>query len=380
MLYFSAVSVALLLGLFIRSVRGVNVDFPYGVGAVLKFWVALAYFSVFAFYSVRLFREGGRLLRLWVRTCSAAALTGTAGSILHSQGVVTPFALEFRATGGFDDPNLFASYLLIGIALTFVSHSRRELRRPYAHLVVQATALLLTGSRAAIPALVLGLAVALILGQARRVVNAAIPWLASLAAASGAIWLYWPGLQLDSVDRLAGAQATVESDVRLSLWSLAWRMWLDNPLIGVGIGQFRAAASEYANWPVQNIPHSTHLSLLAETGLPGYALVMGIPCVILIQLSRLARTGAVDSSSTWLMVGVACSLAVAFTLNIENSRSLWAYLGVCLGYIIAVRRGSGSRLGDLVGGGKAQVSSPRPGRLRGDVPLRVLGKGRPREE
>lgn len=336
--YLIAVSVALLAGLFVRSLRGLDTDFAYGISAVFKLWVSFAYFGVFAFYGAQMFRQGGRLLRLWCRVSFVASAAGIGGVILWSRGVATPFTSSYRATGGFDDPNLFASYLLIGIALTFVAHARRELRRPYLMVAVQAAALMLTGSRAAIPALAAGVLVALFLGRSSVVLKRLIPWVGLMLGALFAAWLYSPGLlHLDSLSRLTSAQHTVESDIRLKLWSLAWHMWLDHPVIGVGIGQFRTASGGYVSWDVENIAHSTHLSLLAETGVLGYLLVMGLPLSIMYRLVKCARTPSHSAAATWLLVGVGGSLAVAFTLNIENSRPLWAFLGLCMGYIVAAR-------------------------------------------
>ncbi|WP_343993007.1 O-antigen ligase family protein [Terrabacter terrae] len=336
-LYVTATSIAVLLGLFFRLLSGRDADFGYGISAALKLLISFAYLGVFAYYGARLFRQGDRLLTLWVRVSTLAALAGVGGAVLYSFGLETPLTLGYRATGGFDDPNLFASYLLLGTALTFLAKERGAIKHPTIAAIAHVAAIIATGSRAAIPALLVGFGVAWLFGHSRTVFRAVAPFLVGFAAVAViALWQFPDLLALGSITRVVDAQNSVESDVRLALWQAAASMWVDHPFIGVGIGQFRAAAHEYVSWDVENIPHSSHLSLLAETGTIGYLLVMGLPLSILFRLMAKAKRGR-DATATWLLMGVAASLAVAWTLNLENARHLWAFLGLCLGCLASLR-------------------------------------------
>src|ERR1022692_350968 len=66
---------------------------------------------------------------------------------------------------------------------------------------------------------------------------------------------------------------------RYDYWRIAWRMWKDNPLLGVGAGnyprdyyQLRATTEDIEQ------PHSVELQSLAELGIPGLLL---LACFIL---------------------------------------------------------------------------------------------------
>ncbi|WP_210438948.1 O-antigen ligase family protein [Nocardioides xinjiangensis] len=337
--YICVMSVVLLGGLSVRLlVDPLGISFGYGVAAVAKIWVGLTYLAVFAYYGRGLFAGGGdRLLALWARVASVAALAGIAGVGLYAAGVPTTLTLSFRATGGFDDPNLYASYLLVSISLTFAAGARGVVRYPVRLVALQSVALALSGSRAAIPALALGVLSALALGRGRLVAKTIFRWVLLLTLGVGvAAWRFPSLLGLDAFSRAVDASGNAENDIRFLLWRTAYNMWLDHPILGIGIGQFIPTSADYVPGGLSNIPHNTHLSLLAETGLLGWMLVIGLPVVIFVRLSGLAKRTA-DPTPTWLILGIVSALAMAFTLNLENFRGLWALLGICLAYCSVMR-------------------------------------------
>lgn len=76
------------------------------------------------------------------------------------------------------------------------------------------------------------------------------------------------------------------ADLRLEFWLIAWRMFLYNPLLGVGAGNFRWNAGDYQSieqlekfgHPLTNsvVVHSTYFEILAELGLIGTVLFVMI--------------------------------------------------------------------------------------------------------
>jgi O-antigen ligase len=95
------------------------------------------------------------------------------------------------------------------------------------------------------------------------------PWLplgAAAAALGLAAWkICQAGVLLGSVLPLAQRTA------RLGWWASAWRMFLDHPWLGVGLGNFAGAYPAYKAHGIQStlFPHDFALGLLAETGLLG---------------------------------------------------------------------------------------------------------------
>jgi len=76
------------------------------------------------------------------------------------------------------------------------------------------------------------------------------------------------------------------SDMRLELWAIAWRMFLDNPVMGVGPDNFRWNAGDYQSVEQSDkfhrsltmsvFVHSTYFEILSETGLVGGVLFVTI--------------------------------------------------------------------------------------------------------
>jgi O-antigen ligase len=77
---------------------------------------------------------------------------------------------------------------------------------------------------------------------------------------------------------------TGTGDIRLELWKDGFRMWLANPVLGVGPGNFRWATGQYESFSQFNkfgrnltgsiVAHSTPVELFAELGLVGAIVVV----------------------------------------------------------------------------------------------------------
>jgi O-antigen ligase len=77
---------------------------------------------------------------------------------------------------------------------------------------------------------------------------------------------------------------------------------------------------------VSNIAHNTYLSFLAETGLIGFVILVSLPLAVFVRVIRSRRRGNVFAPL--LALGLAAVAVQALTLNLENSRALWALLGI----------------------------------------------------
>jgi O-antigen ligase len=109
---------------------------------------------------------------------------------------------------------------------------------------------------------------------------------------------------------------------RLPAYAVAWDMFRERPLLGVGPGSYRALYMPYKIQLDVRRPewirvghqsfgqaHNDHLQILAETGLPGYLLFLGA----LVFLARLsfARSG-LDTPNAQFATTFAFPAAVAF--------------------------------------------------------------------
>jgi O-antigen ligase len=235
-----------------------------------------------------------------------------------------------RAYGTFGQPNPFAGYLnltlpiLLGVAL-FAPNRWIKLMAWLCALGV-AVVMVTTLSRGAW----LGISVALaVMGiYASRKLGVAI-WLGLLAVAVvifAAVFGVIPfgiservlaafglsGVSLDSVtaENFSAVQ-------RLAFWQAGLNMWDNNPVLGVGIGNYIEAYPKYAaqGWEtVLGHAHDYYLNAAAETGIIGLAAYL----VLLWQAFRqVARSVRLAPAGVWY--GVALGLLGSLTaLSIHN--------------------------------------------------------------
>lgn len=135
-------------------------------------------------------------------------------------------------------------------------------------------ALLITGTRGALLAVLAGLVFYLVrLFGVRR--------LAAAALLAGPVLLLLGSVLVDParIDAFSdvrvlnfssyGSSEDASSAIRLLIFAEAWRLFVENPIWGIGLGGFEAITSA-------PYPHNIELELLTNTGLAGFALVMAI--------------------------------------------------------------------------------------------------------
>ncbi len=78
------------------------------------------------------------------------------------------------------------------------------------------------------------------------------------------------------------------SDNRRDVWKAGMRMIEANPIIGVGLGEFKPQAPRYARGDEHphNIAHNTYIEYAAEMGIPALALFLGILVTTILALRR----------------------------------------------------------------------------------------------
>jgi len=100
------------------------------------------------------------------------------------------------------------------------------------------------------------------------------------------------------------------ADMRLELWTIAWQMFLHNPLLGVGPGNYRWRIGDYQSAEQLEkfgrvltesvVVHSTYFEILSELGIIGSALFAAILFRTLKDLRRIrsgVRSGDVGASN-----------------------------------------------------------------------------------
>ncbi|MBA7506224.1 hypothetical protein ES706_04905 [subsurface metagenome] len=119
-------------------------------------------------------------------------------------------------------------------------------------------------------------------------------------------------------------------------------MWLDYPMFGAGLDQFRVAAGKYGAG-YGEYSHSTVIEILVCTGIIGFVLYFGALAMLFWETRKVARTSAdkFDTTIAGLLIGV---LVIVLFFNLfavmYYDRFIWPLLGAFSGYIHTVTHSS----------------------------------------
>jgi O-antigen ligase len=200
-------------------------------------------------------------------------------------------------------------------------------------------AVFLTLSRGGLVALGASLIAAIVVAGRRRGV---VLGLAAAAVLATVIYFgaFAPAEARDRVLELQGGTG------RTDIWTVGWRMVEDQPLLGVGAGNFPVASIHYLLEPgsllrtdfiVDNpkVAHNTYLNVLAELGVVGLALFLAVIAFPLWWAARAvgfaARAGdrQLEVLARAMVVVIVGLLAADFFGSRQYSKQLWLLLGLC---------------------------------------------------
>jgi O-antigen ligase len=285
----------------------------------------------------------------------------TAGYGVIAQPNATSFATSPAAASGLNrlagtigDPNELASLLAAGIALSAVIvFNRRE--NPVMRVAVAAAALamllgiFLTVSRGGLVALAAMILTATLIGGRHR----PQALLGGLGIAAVLAILFFGVATPQARDRVT---ANDGGSGRTDIWQVGWRMVEDRPATGVGSGNFPHASIRYLVAPgvirsdqylvdQPSVAHNAYLQVLAETGVPGLAMFVGIIAACIVAAVRAQREfrRRQDRGGELMTIGVLMAIgalvAAYFFLSEQQSKHLWLLLSFCPA-LLAVSRSS----------------------------------------
>ena len=217
--------------------------------------------------------------------------------------------------GPYVNRNHFAGFAEMVIPVALVPLVLGKVRRERLFLValfamVPIVALLLSASRGGIVSFAVQMLLLFLLLLIRRIRS-------RFVIAGGAVvlcavmFVSWIGVQQMLV-RFAGIQTLeVSAGKRAAIRQGTWRLFLDHPLLGTGLGTFQAVFPPYDSvydGKIVNHAHNDYLEVLAETGMVGGLCGLWFLCVVLLQsLKRMAELGESFGSALNLAGLVACS-------------------------------------------------------------------------
>jgi O-antigen ligase len=124
--------------------------------------------------------------------------------------------------------------------------------------------------------------------------------------------------------------------IRYGLWQAGLRMWADNPVAGVGVGQFSSELPFYG-WdlllPRYLVlgPHNMYIAVLSETGLVGSFFFLAMFILALRSLLQTVHTSDVpqvkELALTWMII-LALILMAGVTKQDQYDKLTWMVVGV----------------------------------------------------
>ena len=256
------------------------------------FWFLMSLgFFVSVFAILQYLTSNGKLY--WVRTIQ--------------EGVV-PY-------GPYVNHNHFAGFAELIIPVTLVPLVLGKVRRERLFLValfalVPIVALLLSGSRGGIVSFAVQMLVLFLLVLNRRIRSRHV-LAGGLVVLCAAMAVSWIGVQ-QVLQRFSGMQITeVTSSKRAAMREDTWRIFLDHPLVGTGLGTLQMVFPPYDSLydgKVVDHAHNDYVEALAETGVVGglcCAWFLGV--VLLYSLKGLVELGSSFGSVLNLSGLIACS-------------------------------------------------------------------------
>lgn len=282
-----------------------------------------------------------------------------------------------RLKGGGLNPNQLGSYLVVASVLLAACAANRRWSASartaaLALAVLAIVAVFFTLSRGALVGLAAAMVVApFVIGRGRRVgaillavgaIAVTVGWFAAIAPDHAAERITNPG---------QGGGAGRED-----LWRVAWRMVDDNPIHGVGIGNFPVSSIHYLLRPGatqrdsfiiddRKVPHNIYLAVLSELGVVGLTLFLLILAISLRCALRAARAFAARGDPTMeliargLFIALVSILTSFFFSSALVSKQLWLLVAMAPALQVIAERGdvrARARAGD--GASRFRVRRP----------------------
>jgi len=242
--------------------------------------------------------------------------------------------------GIYANPNDLAAITLLALGLTLaiatVSTQNPRVRwAAIAFVPVTVVIILLTQSRGTFIGLLAGFGPA-ILSRVRRRPTLAGPVLIVVVLAAvlvpAAAWHRFQGItKVTSSQTIGEADKYGSAAQRLAILENGWHIFMDHPLLGVGIGCYNQANARYAPGLGRRDAHNTYISLGAEMGIPGLLLWLGLVGSVLVQVRRRRRSLEADDRTIqilWLERAIVGCLVAAFFASYAGITIFYLLLGM----------------------------------------------------
>lgn len=270
---------------------------------------------------------------------AGASLDALYGILFASSDPASSSRLESSIT----NPNELATILVMALVLSFgLAVALKDI--PLARLgalgagALCTAGIFLTGSRGGLVALAVAVAAFLLVGARWR--GRFLLVVAAVAVAGVGYFNYVASPEIRSHVSNVGSGTG-----RLDLWTVGWRMVEEEPLHGVGAGNFPVSSVHYLLEPgaieradyivgSPKVAHNTYLELWAELGIVGLALFLCVAGFCLLSALRAARSFARQGDARMEVIARAAFVALAALLAADffgsrlANKEIWLLFGL----------------------------------------------------
>jgi O-antigen ligase len=252
-----------------------------------------------------------------------------------------------RLTGPYDNPNAYSQIMVVvfTLALERLWHEKRSLLRIFAgwSAIVSSLTIVFTYSRGGILTLMAAFGI-LFLQNRPRLLPILMTMIIGLALVQ-----FLPADYTAHIGTLQDIIPTQNNQIndpsfrgRLSENIAAWRMFLNNPLFGVGLGNYEVQYQDYSRQigldvrRVNRTPASLYLEILSEQGVVGsmafILLIYTILAGLISARHKFAHAGMMDYSNMTmaLFAGFVGYMVAATVKNSAYSNVYWILVGMAL--------------------------------------------------
>jgi O-antigen ligase len=249
-----------------------------------------------------------------------------------------------RLAGGLGNPNELATILVVALTLALglaaVLRGSPVLRLlAFGAVAICAAGIFLTGSRGGLVALAVAMLAFLLTGSRFR----GRLLLVAIALAFATIGYYNSIASPETRERLTDVES---GSGRTDLWEIGWRMVEDQPVRGVGGGNFETVSPNYLLQPGAieraeffissdpKVAHNSYLEIWAELGAVGLFLFLFILAFGFASAHNAMRAFArqgderMETMSRAVLVAFAAVMAADFFGSRQYDKELWILLGL----------------------------------------------------
>ncbi|MEH7180550.1 O-antigen ligase family protein [Neobacillus vireti] len=296
-----------------------------------------------------------RFLKISTYTYLVFLILMILGVIAYSFGLDLglTFAGTFRASGTFEDPNLAASYVFIMISflMTYFS-TKRNYFMFFMGIILFIVAIMLTASKGALVSLsIASISIFLLLLFLGRIKSAILQVILYGICFFILFIIYSESYLVQTIvepifnrwEEFTGNMAEDHSfEHRKFLWDTAFQLGMNNPLLGIGVEQFRAAASQTTGLNIWNIVHNTYLTFFSELGLVGLISFIWIWLYLILKGLKNIK---LNKYLIFYLFSVFAILVSMYSISLGNFRAIWVFIAYLVYELTSIDYSKNNKVG-----------------------------------